>query len=92
MTTYVDGPASPLFSAIKFKGNAAVSDLAQAGASAELVEVASRGPEGACVQWGVPYEAGDPIVASGEPVTVSFEAVTAPWLVVVHNCDLIEEN
>ena len=92
MTTYVDGPASPLFSAVKFKGNMPVSALSEAGVSSELLEVASRVPEGACVQWGIPYEAGDPIVATAAPVTVTFDPVSAPWLVVVHNCDIVEEN
>ncbi len=88
MSSFQDGPSSPLFSPLPFKGSVPVSQLAEAGLSDEMVAALEHAPWGACVAWGIPFEIGDVVALKHEPVTIDLKPTKARWLVFMHTSDI----
>ena len=88
MASRHDGPASPLFQPIPFDGNASFQEFATPDVSDVMRSAAVRAPSGPCTGWGIPFEIRRPLLAKGEPVSVEFEPVVAPWLVFLHTTDV----
>jgi len=95
MVTLRDGPASPYFRVVPFKGNARLDELAGSdaagesfGISKEMAAVMDKAPAGSCVAWGIPFEIGPVIVLSRAPVTVDLSPTRARWLVFMHTSDV----
>jgi hypothetical protein len=53
-------------------------------------EAAAVAPSGACVGWGIPFDASTVVIAGDTPVEVSWEGMAAPWLVLMHVTDVAE--
>jgi len=49
-----DGPRSPLFRPLAFKGNTSFARLAGAKVSERMARAIPAAPRGACVSWGIP--------------------------------------
>lgn len=87
MKPSIDGPSSPQFRPLPFRGGVPLGSLAGEAISKEMAEALPNAPRGRCVSWGIPYSIGRIVPVTGKPVAVSFEPVTAPWLVFVHTSD-----
>jgi hypothetical protein len=83
-----DGPASPQFEPIPFRGNASFRSLAGGEVSDVMRQSVPRAPTGRCTAWGIPFAIGRPLVVRDEPVSLSLERVRAPWLVFLHTTDV----
>jgi hypothetical protein len=88
-----DGPASPHFQPLPFKGNAGLSTLTQAdatafGVSSEMAAALEHAPAGACIAWGIPFEIGEVVILSAHPVSVEVGSTRARWLVFMHTLDV----
>jgi len=84
-----DGPASPLFAPLPFRGNATRAGLPRAGLSERMCAVLESAPRGDCVCWGVPFKVGGrPVLLRDRAVTVEFEPTRASWFVFMHTTDL----
>jgi len=83
-----DGPSSPLFVPLILKDNTPLARLADIGISPEMSSSLEYMPSGACVGWGIPFEIGDVVAITGQPVTVELNPTTAQWLVFMHTSDL----
>jgi hypothetical protein len=88
MPSIKDGPSSPLFTPLPFKGNVPLSKLAGAGISDGMAAAVEHAPSGACVGWGIPFQIEDVVVISQQPVSVELSPTTAEWLVFMHTSDL----
>jgi hypothetical protein len=88
MSSFRDGPSSPLFTPVPFKDNVALSQLADAGLSDEMSDALENAPKGACVAWGIPFEIGDVAVLKDQDVSVELEPTQAQWLVFMHTSDM----
>jgi hypothetical protein len=88
MTGVQDGPRSPRFAPLPFKGNVSLSELAAVGVSDEMAAVLEHAPGGACVSWGIPFEIGDVVAIKGQAVSVEVDPTKAQWLVFMHTSDL----
>jgi hypothetical protein len=95
MSTMQDGPASPHFAPLPFRGNASLPALAgDAGAtpppgmSAEMAAALEHAPGGSCVCWGIPFEVGDVLLLADGPVSVEVPPTRARWLVFMHTSDI----
>ena len=89
MSSVHDGPFSPLFTPVAFKGNVTVKGLSRAKALSELMrENAGHAPTGPCTCWGIPFDIKRAVLAADKPVAISFGPVKAPWLVLLHTTDL----
>ena len=87
MPSVRDGPSTDLFKPLPFKGNMALSKLADMGVSAEMAAALEHAPLGACVSWGIPFEIGDVVAIEQEPLAVDLEPTEAQWLVFMHTSD-----
>jgi len=87
MPSVTDGPSSDLFKPLPFKGNVALSKLADSGISAEMSASLEHAPSGACVSWGIPFEIGDVAVLEREPLSIDLNPTVAQWLVFMHTSD-----
>jgi hypothetical protein len=88
MQSTIDGPCSSLFSALHLKGNITFSALEKAGISETMRNALKHAPRDSCVCWGIPFDVGDPILVTSEPVSVDLRSVTAPWLLFMHTTDI----
>ncbi|UCF57588.1 MAG: hypothetical protein JSW15_03735, partial [Deltaproteobacteria bacterium] len=88
MPSVKDGPGSPLFVPLPFKGNVALSHLPGAGISDEMSAALEQAPSGACVAWGISFEIGGVVVIKDEVVEVAVSPTVAPFLVFMHTMDL----
>jgi hypothetical protein len=88
MHTMKDGPSSPHFRIVPFKGNVTLSGLRDFGVSAEMAQAADHAPSGQCVGWGIPFEIGDVVAIRNRPVTIEFAPLVARWLVFMHTSDV----
>jgi hypothetical protein len=88
MAAAIDGPRSGLFAPLPLKGNISFSALEQASVSKSMIRALRHAPIGSCVCWGIPFEVGDPVLVTAEPVSVDLGRVTAPWLVFMHTTDV----
>jgi hypothetical protein len=88
MAASVDGPRSPLFTPLPLSAGTPIDTLDLSGASPEMVANVSRAPSGDCVCWGIPFDASRAVLADGCPMELRWNAVSAPWLVVMHAADV----
>jgi hypothetical protein len=88
MTYQHDGPASPLFGALPFDGNASFKALAGADVSAAMRASAGGAPKGPCTGWGIPFQVRKPLLVKNDPVSVEVGPVRARWLVFLHTSDV----
>ncbi len=89
MPSFCDGPSSPLFEPLRFRGNTAHKNLSTATVSRELLAAVPFAPCGTCVAWGIPFRVGRLAVAGKTPVRLGLEPVKAPWLVFMHTSDVM---
>jgi len=82
-----DGPRSPHFTPLAFKGNAVLPDLAGISLSERMSAAREQAPRGSGVSWGIPFEIGEVIALQDQPVSVPLSPVTARWLVFLHVSD-----
>ena len=87
MASQHDGPASPLFEPVLFRGTTSFSALASSEVPYGFKSSLSAAPTGPCTGWGIPFQVRRPLVASGEPVSVELEPLRARWLVFMHTTD-----
>ncbi len=87
MAAVHDGPQSPLFQAVPFRGNATFVTLRKAGLSKKMQDTASRAPRGTCTCWGLPFAVNRPLAAKKFPIDVPLKPFKAPWLVFMHTTD-----
>lgn len=83
-----DGPASPQFRPIPLTGNAPFANLPRQGVSPEMAKAAAHAPVGSVVAWGIPFEVGDGILLTDQPVELALDAFRAGWLVFLHTSDI----
>ncbi len=90
-----DGPSSSQFIPVPFKGNATFATLLAAGSdsmpfglSREMIAALEQAPSGAAVAWGIPFEIGEVVVVSQQPVSVDVAPTRARWLVFLHTSDV----
>jgi hypothetical protein len=89
MKNLVDGPSSLNFRAIPLEGNRSFEALAKVpGISTNMVKAAAEAPRGECVAWGIPFQVGQPVLISNQPVRVILQPFKAPWLVFMHTSDI----
>jgi len=97
MSAIHDGPHSPYFTILPFKGNASLAALAGAASnrlpsfpsmSPEMLAALAAAPGGYCVCWGIPFEIGDVIILTEAPVEVEVNPVQARWLIFMHTSDI----
>ncbi len=89
-----DGPASPLFEALPFKGTTSFGSLASAEVSPAMRGSAEAAPKGPCTGWGIPFLVKKALLIEDEPVAVKVGPVKAGWLVFLHTTDVepLERN
>lgn len=89
MSGYQDGPASPLFTALRLEGSTPYASLAERDISDEMRAAVASAPSGECVCWGIPFRVDGAIVLTPGSGTVceELDLVTAAWLVVMHVSD-----
>lgn len=90
-----DGPRSPHFRPLPFKGNANLSNLANdnvaamaLGMTAEMAKHLAHAPEGSGVSWGIPFEIGETLVLCDQPLSIEISPARARWLVFLHTSDV----
>ncbi len=88
MPSVQDGPSSPLFVPLPFKGGVALTELADVSISKAMAEALEHAPSGACVAWGIPFEIEDVVAIADKPVSVELSPTTKQWLIFMHTSDL----
>ncbi len=88
MPSIHDGPSSPRFVPLPFKGNVAFAGLPGAGISEEMAAALEHAPAGSCVAWGIPFEINEVALIKDQAVCVEFNPTAAQWLVFMHTSDL----
>lgn len=89
MSTIQDGPASALFSPVRFQGSTSLAGLAQQGISPEMSAAIQHAPSGACTAWGIPFQVEDVLLLHDQPVTVEIQPITARWFIFLHTSDVV---
>ncbi|MBN1659492.1 MAG: CehA/McbA family metallohydrolase [Anaerolineae bacterium] len=94
MASILDGPCSPHFWPLPFRGSATLPTLPVTapgdippGISAGMLAALEHAPRGSTVSWGIPFEIGDVLVLSDAPLSVQVEPTRARWLVFLHTLD-----
>ncbi|UCC64324.1 MAG: hypothetical protein JSV36_04515, partial [Anaerolineae bacterium] len=88
MPSVQDGPISPLFVPLPFRGNVTLSELPGVGPSEEMSAALEHAPSGDCVAWGIPFAIGDVVVIRDDAVSLELGPTQAGWLVFMHTSDL----
>jgi len=94
MPAIQDGPGSSHFQPLPFKGNADLAALVAGpkngpfGLSDEMAGALQHAPGGDCVCWGIPFEIGEVLILSEQPVALEIAPVEARWLVFLHALDV----
>jgi hypothetical protein len=83
-----DGPASPQFKALSFKGTTTFEAIARADVSSTMQAAARYAPSGSCTGWGIPFEIRKPLLVRDAPVSVRLHPTRAQWLVFLHTTDV----
>ncbi len=83
-----DGPSSPLFSPIPLSGDTDLKSLERSDLSRILRDSVASAPVGDCTCWGIPFQVGRVALVRAKPVTLTWAAVRAPWLVFLHTTDV----
>ncbi len=89
MTFVNDGPATPLFRAVRLGTRESVASFRPGSASAELLSKLAEAPRGARVFRGLPFVTDRVAVASVAPVSAKLPRVTGRWLVFLHTSDVL---
>jgi len=89
MPPFRDGPASPLFRPVAFRGTVDPLRLPADLVSKELSDASKKAPSGACVFRGIPFRVGRAALVARSPVVIRFRPVRAPWLVFLHASDIV---
>ncbi|HEY3289871.1 MAG TPA: hypothetical protein VGK87_07080, partial [Anaerolineae bacterium] len=90
MPRYSDGPQSALFAPIGLQGVAGAplaGQLAAAHVSSEMSQALEYAPDGDCICWGIPFDAGAPVVLAEQPSRVVFAPTLARQLIFMHTSD-----
>ncbi len=87
MPSQHDGPASPQFEPVLFRGTTSFQALAKGEGSGVVRSSVASAPRGPCTGWGIPFEIRRPLVASDEPVSVEVDPLVAQWLAFLHTTD-----
>ena len=82
-----DGPSTDLFRPLPFRGNVALSELADMGVSTEMAAALEHAPSDACVSWGIHFEIGDVAALEQDPLSVELGPTAAQWLIFMHTSD-----
>ncbi len=85
MTEFIDGPATPAFTPVRFRGKFLATDLDKAGFSPAMMVYPNTAPSGKCVLRGIPFKIGRVLPVMDRPVTVKVGPVRDPWLVFAHS-------
>lgn len=89
MPVYVDGPASPMFAEVALTGTCAHKDLAaDRRFSSAFRDAAHLAPSGACVCWGIPFDAAQPITPGMEGHVIDVRGMRGSWFVFLHTTDV----
>ena len=92
MPTIKDGPASPLFYPLDFKGNLSLKDLSTCNVSDLMKKNVGQSPQGDCVHWGIPFNTNNIIYSKNDPINIPLSAPKARWLLFSHLTDISEAN
>jgi hypothetical protein len=85
-----DGPPSPFFETIPFKGNGAFTSL-KGSLTEGMVDAVKHAPVGSGTAWGIPFHIPeDPILIKDAAFLLQFAPLQAKWLVFLHTSDSIE--
>ncbi len=87
MPSHHDGPQSPFFKPLSFKGNANLPELKHPPLSGEMIERLKHASSGSCTAWGIPFQINEVIVLENEPVSIELPPTQARWLVFLHTSD-----
>lgn len=90
MPVSVDGPASPLFQALSFKGNCSPAALRRKPVSETMKAHADHAPHGSCVAWGIPFDIDRLLLVHKGPKSIMLPPLKTPWLVFLHTTDIHE--
>jgi hypothetical protein len=82
-----DGPTSPHFSPVSFKGTMPLSMLQSASISENMKKAIPHATDETLVAMGIPFKIGDVILLAEEPVEVVVNPFTSRWLVFLHTSD-----
>ena len=95
MSAIHDGPCSPHFQPLPFRGIVDLSTLVAAGTgdgslgfTEEMSAALEHAPDGACVCWGIPFEIDEVVILSDHPVSIEVDPTRARWLVFQHTLDV----
>ena len=93
MSATCDGPASGLFRAVRFKGNAALRKLPVRSVSKRMMEAAAQAPQGKCICQGIAFDIpGRIVLACDQPVQIPLGRVKAQWLLICHTADVLPQT
>ena len=87
MGALVDGPASPLFRPIRFRGTVAFGAKLAPMVSEEMASALAHAPRGDCVAWGIPFGVDRPVLIRDRAVPIPLDGLRAPWIVILHTSD-----
>lgn len=87
MTIFQDGPRSPLFSPLSFKGNTTFERMAESGISEAMSAAKANAPKGNCVAWGIPFVIDEIVIIKEKSFSISLDPIKAQWLIFMHTWD-----
>ncbi len=89
MAAWKDGPNSPLFDLVRFRGGSSWNNVEESCLTNELKANLMHAPRGECTAWGIPFSVGPRIAVAGpgDRVSLRFAPLSAPWLVFMHSAD-----
>ena len=88
MPSLQDGPRSPRFHPLPFRGNCTLAELPAHGISQEMAAAIPHAPSGDCVSWGIPFRIDRIALIGSEPLSLDLWPTQAQWLVFLHTSDL----
>ena len=88
MVAVEDGPQSPRFSPLPFRGNVSIAELPDRPISDEMRAALEQMPCGACVSWGIPFQVDRVAALMDRHLSVSLEPINTEWLVFMHTSDI----
>jgi hypothetical protein len=83
-----DGPQSPHFTPLTFKGNTQFPKVEKFNLSKEMSEVLDEALTGSCTAWGIPFQVNEVVILADKPVRVDLPPTRARWLVFMHTSDI----
>jgi hypothetical protein len=89
MPSIHDGPQSPRFAPVPFKGNTTLKGLSGKPVSDLMKKHVGDAPSGSCTCWGIPFEVGRVACLIDKTFEIPVPDVKAPWLVFMHTADWV---